>query len=123
MNYPNSWWGLGNYDVGNDSYASWLLKNPITGEFSIFKTNTWYHLCLAYEKGPSRISLVMNGIVMKHEADSRIRNVLLPQPFEKQIFVGRSPMGFSDHLGKITDINMWRNALGIEHMIQWTKCM
>ena len=56
--YPSTWFGLGNFEKGAKSYSNWILKNPVTNEFSIWRTNHWHHICIAYNQYESRISFI-----------------------------------------------------------------
>ena len=46
-NYPYSFFGFG-YPRKEGSYKSWLLRDPESGDFGIFATNRWSHMCLSY---------------------------------------------------------------------------
>ena len=51
--YPNhlSFWGIGRYDLPGEPWASYLTNSP-------WVTQTWNHLCMAFDQMRSHISVV-----------------------------------------------------------------
>ena len=61
-NYPYSFFGFG-YPRKEGSYKSWLLRDPESGDFGIFATNRWSHMCLSYRAEDGFIKVAK---VIKH---------------------------------------------------------
>ena len=59
IKYPNTWLRFGDSRNGPKSFASWVMQDPVTEEYTIFFANKWHHLCLSYETdGYIRVTLV-----------------------------------------------------------------
>lgn len=121
--YPNTWWRLGNYEKGNESFSNWIIKDPVSNDFSVWSTNLWHHLCIGYLKDESRVILVKDGKVYKNNADWRLKNVEVPKNVLDNIYFGRCKNnGCSDHVGSLTDFNFWDHAKTVDQMVSWTNC-
>ena len=55
--YPATWLIFGNNHRQN-AHSNWLLHDPITNDFNIWRMNTWHSLCIAYNKKTSHIAVV-----------------------------------------------------------------
>lgn len=121
--YPYSWWRLGNYEKGNESFSNWIVKDPVTNGFSVWTANLWHHLCVAYSKDESKVMLVKDGKVYKNDIDPRLKNVEVPSKVLESIYFGRcKDNGCSDHVGSVTDFNLWDFAYSVDQMVKWTTC-
>lgn len=118
-NYPHTWWGLGNYELGKEYYSNWILKHPQTNDFSIWKTNFWHHLCISFSASTSIISFVLDGLILKHDKDRNLIKIDIPTDFLDHIYVGCCT---GNHQGMITDFNLWDKSLSTKEMEDWTNC-
>ncbi|CAM6054349.1 unnamed protein product [Sphagnum tenellum] len=59
--YPFSFFGFG-YPQKHGSYKSWLLKDPDTGDFEVWASNRWSHICLAYNKATGLVRVVKDAL-------------------------------------------------------------
>ena len=64
IEYPATWFGLGNFG-GGKRYASWLLKDPKTKNFNIWYANRWHHVCIAFDAKSSHIALIKVSVYIK----------------------------------------------------------
>ena len=55
--YPATWLLFGNNHRSN-AHSNWVLKDPITNDFNMWRMNTWHSLCIAYNKKTSHIAVV-----------------------------------------------------------------
>ena len=120
--YPTTWWGFGNFEKGKRAYSNWILKDPERNDFFTWTTTHWHHVCISYDKNSSVLSLVKDGKVYKNDNSDNLNKVEFPEDFLDSIYVGRCPLGCSDHLGRITDFNLWDYALNVKDMKDWTTC-
>ena len=56
--YPQTWINFGNHEHGIGSKASWILRDPATNSYLIWRTNKWHHICFSYSKSNSFVSFV-----------------------------------------------------------------
>ncbi len=56
-NFPFSFFGFGN-PKREGSWKSFVLRDPETGEFEVWATNRWSHVCLSYRKRDGHIRVV-----------------------------------------------------------------
>ena len=61
--YPQTFFAFGNPQV-KGSYGAWLLQDPITGHYNIWRPNKWTHVCFSYEKKTSFIRMVKVSIAV-----------------------------------------------------------
>ena len=57
--YPNTWSGLGNYELGNESYTNWILKDAAQNKFTIWTTNKWHHICIGFDGNLQKVTYVL----------------------------------------------------------------
>lgn len=56
-NFPYSFFGFG-FPKVHGSYKSWLLKDPDSGDFGVWASNRWSHVCLAYSRANGLVRVV-----------------------------------------------------------------
>ena len=55
--YPATWLHFGNNHRPN-AHSNWVLQDPNTNDFNMWRMNTWHSLCIAYNKKTSHIAVV-----------------------------------------------------------------
>ena len=55
--YPATWLYFGNNHRPN-AHSNWVLQDPVTNDFNIWRMNTWHSLCIAYNKKTSHLAVV-----------------------------------------------------------------
>ena len=55
--YPATWFFFGN-NFGQNAESNWVLKDPLTNDFNIWRMNTWHSVCIAYNKENSHIAFI-----------------------------------------------------------------
>ena len=55
--YEGTWFHLGNYERQN-AFSNWVLFEPPDNFYLIWSANKWHHLCFAFEKSTSFVTLV-----------------------------------------------------------------
>ena len=54
--YPATWFLFGP-TYQHFGHSNWIVKDPITNEFDIWRTNNWHHLCISYDKVNNLLSM------------------------------------------------------------------
>ncbi|CAM6054348.1 unnamed protein product [Sphagnum tenellum] len=115
--YPYSFFGFG-YPIRHGSYKSWLLKDPDTGDFEVWASNRWSHMCLAYNKATGLVRIVKDGKAMNiNKEDPLMTGVEIPSNFLSRTFIG----GTSPE-GQMSDFNIWDRTLSLQELQDWTSC-
>ena len=63
--YPATWFFFGNNHRPNAD-SNWVLKDPITNDFNIWRMNTWHSVCMAYNKEKSHIAMIKVSCLHSH---------------------------------------------------------
>ncbi len=56
-NFPFSFFGFGN-PKEEGSYKTFVLRDVETGEFEVWATNRWSHVCISYQKSNGHLRVV-----------------------------------------------------------------
>ena len=57
--YPETWFGFGNSNLGRGFKSWWILNDPLTNSYLLWRLNKWHHICFSYSKQDSRVGFVM----------------------------------------------------------------
>ena len=65
MRYPLTFIYFGDWrEKNNPVYANYIVQNPNTQDFSVWYTNKWHHLCMAYDSKTNYITFVMVNLLV-----------------------------------------------------------
>ena len=65
IRYPTTWFQFGNPLNGPNSFASWVLQDPKTKDYSIFFASKWHHLCISYDSNDGNSKIILSLVKMK----------------------------------------------------------
>ena len=74
--YPATWFFFGNNHIPNAD-SNWVLKDPITNDFNIWRMNTWHSVCMAYNKENSHIAMIKVSFLHSHDSIMSINFLVL----------------------------------------------
>ncbi len=131
------------YPKKNGSYATSLINDPRTGEYDVWGTNRWSHVCFSYRKKDGFTLLVkvlellhpcckLNRYIYLQDGEPLninfppLPDVNIPPNFLSKIYLARCSFNYtaacSAPEGKITDFNVWDKALSLQEAKDWTTC-
>ncbi len=125
-NFPFSFFGFGNPKSAG-SYKTFVLRDVETGEFEVWATNRWSHVCLSYRRRDGHLRVVKDGRTMNIDfADEGLTEVVIPRDFLSKIYLSRCSFDYkvacSAPDGQITDFNVWNRPLTVREAQDWTTC-
>ena len=79
---------------------------------------------MSYDNTSSNVLLISNNQVVVDEVNENLRERQILEKFLKNLTIMGGTGAWTNHImiGKMTDLNIWNNALTVEELKAWRNC-